>query len=711
MDRELAMYKHQLGTIQPARNEGTPHCILGIQELDESRFLINNIHKAYASYIYTFGMTTTPNTFWSATQRLIGSRFLNKNLSTALSSALAGVIFGFSISLGLGLARGPAFWLAVITGIGVLIVGSLSGYLFLQTTSLAFLSLVVLLLFRFNPALQLESGLVQWTLLGFLAISPVFVFIPRLRVAFGKLAASSLVQLIAALFFAILVILLRDRMPAHAGYALSNLYGMEDNAGIAGQLATSLDMGFTSHISGLGEVSNSLYIMAAGLTSQFGIETSNALLAPYTHWNLTLLLLAWIPLSALLALVASGKKTRNLFAFTAISVVSALLALLLWPFIGFGHTSVISASLFAIVLLGLTLNKALADKHPIVFLILVASLGFIIGNIWFPLVPFGAATVALTLAALLQAQYQKGNKRAVIFLVALFTLAFLALIPRVIELVSQNDSLIVLVGATRSASQLLILIWLALLAVAVWAISHGKKTQNLVGRNLFMLTLAALLTSNVYLVISGMFANAGSSGFGYGATKYLLTSVAFSIPLLWLVISSSQRRPKSMVAAVTGLALSFSVFISQPDHGIIISTGIIPVASVENPTSEANVVSAIREALETKPDHILCVSDKGQPMVVENAQWNSYQWEAYLCTRWADSLSANLMNEGFLWRSTMINSYPEETLAQVKETLKDKKVVIIRFEFPAEDDSDVTEDNGLWWEKYVDASWKVISVN
>jgi hypothetical protein len=656
-------------------------------------------------------MTSTPNTFWSATQRLMEPQFLTKNLSTTLSSVLAGVIFGLSISLGLGLAPGPAFWLAVITGIGVLIVGSLSGYLFLQTTSLAFLSLVVLLLFRFNPSLQLESGLVQWTLLGFLAISPVFVFLPRLRMAFGKLASSSLVQVIAALFFAILVFLLRDRMPAHAGYALSTLYGMEDNAGIAGQLATSLDMGFTSHISELGEVSNSLYIMAAGLTSQFGIETSNALLAPYTHWNLTLLLLAWIPFSALLALVASGRKTGNLFASTAISVVSALLALLLWPFIGFGHTSVISASLFAIVLLGLTLNKALADNHPIVFLILVASLGFIIGNIWFPLVPFGAATVALTLAALLQAQYQKGNKRAVIFLIALFALAFLALIPRVIELVSQNDSLIVLVGATRSASQLLIIIWLALLAVSVWVIAHGKKTHNLVGRNLFMLTLAALLSSNLYLVITGMFANSGSSGFGYGATKYLLTSIAFSIPLLWLVISSSQRRPKSLVAAVTGLALSFSVFISQPDHGIIISAGIIPVASVENPTSETNVVSAIRESLESKPDHILCVSDKGQPMVVENAQWNSYQWEAYLCTRWADSMSGNASNEGFLWRSTMINSIPEETLAQVRETYKDKKVSIIRFDYEDADPNTSSEEEEIWWQKYVDPSWEIIAVN
>jgi len=656
-------------------------------------------------------MTSAGDTLGLIKSKLVEMRFLNRGLLSKISLALTGFIFGSALSLGLGLAIGPALGLSILCSIGVVVVGSLSGYLLLQTVALAVLSLVVLLLFRLTPSLQLEPGLVQTAVLISLSIAPLLALLPRLRPVFEKLASYLIVQLLAALFFALLVILLRDRMPAHAGYALSSLYGMEDNAGIAGQLATSLDIGFTPHVAGLGEVSNLLYITAAGLTSQFGLEPATALIAPFTHWNLTLLFLAWVPLSAFLALVASGKRVGKLFSVTSIGVVSTLLALLLWPFIGLGHTSVISASLFAIVLLGLTINKTISNDHPIVFLTLVASLGFIIGNIWFPLVPFGAATVALTLAALLQVQYQKGNKRAVFLLVSLFAIAFLALIPRVVELISSNDTLIVLVGATRSASQLLITIWLVLVAVTAWAISRGAKGGKLIGRNLFTFTLAALLASNLYLVATGMLTNAGASGYGYGATKYLLTSIAFCIPLLWMIISISQRRPSSLTAAVTGLALSFMVFVAQPDHGMVVSSGVLPVTSVASPTAETKVVSAIRDALDKNPDHILCVSDNGQPMAVEGAQWNSYQWEAYLCTRWADSLSANAMNEGFLWRSTMINSYPEGTLSQVRDSFKDKNVVIIRFEYPAEDSSGVSEDVDVWWSKYVEPSWQIISVN
>lgn len=655
-------------------------------------------------------MTSVGDIYTPTKSKLVKIPFLNRGLLSRLSLSLTGVIFGLSISAGLGLATGPALGLSIITGLSVLAVGSLSGYLLLQTISLAFLSLAVLLIFRIAPSLQIEPGLVQASVLVPLAISPYLALLPRLKSFFKKLKSSLIVQLLAVLFFALLVILLRDRMPAHAGYSLSSLYGMEDNAGIAGQLATSLDIGFTPHVAGLGEFSNILYIAAAGLTSQFGSEPSSALIAPFTHWNLTLLFLAWAPLSALLALVASGKSAGRLTSVTTIGIASAVFALLLWPFIGFGHTSVISASLFAIVLLGLTLNKELANEHPILYLTLIASLGFIIGNIWFPLMPFGSATVALTLAALLQVQYQKGNKRAVILLVSLFSVAFLALIPRVIELISSNETLIVLAGATRSASQLLILIWLAFVAMAVWVIARSAKSTELLGVNLFTSTMAVLLASNFYLVVTGMLANVGASGYGYGATKYLLTSIAFSLPILWMVISLEPKRPKALMATVTGLAALFSIFVAQPDYSLVISTGVLPVASIENPATETKVVSAIRDALETDPDHILCLSDKGQPMTVENAQWNAYQWEAYLCTRWADSLSAKAMYEGFLWRSTMINSFPEETLTQVRESFKDKNVVIIRFEYPPEVNSGGTDEEDLWWTKYVEPSWRIIAV-
>lgn len=644
--------------------------------------------------------------FWFIRTSKLGGKIFSHILL-----ALTGLIFGFALSVGLGLELEPSIAISLVTGFGVFAARSLSGYLLFQTVSLAFLSLAVMLAFRIAPNMTIETSFVQLTYLFVFTTVPFLAFLPFLRSPINRLRSSSSIQLVASVSFAFLVFFLRERMPANSGFALSSLYGMEDNAEIAGQLATSLNTGFTTHISGLGQVSNGLYVAAAGLTNQFGLEPSSALIAPFTHWNVTLLFLSWIPFSVLVALVATGRKTSRAFSLAAILSMSAILALLLWPFIGLGHTSVISASLFAVVLLGLTLNKKLADEHPIIFMVLITSLGFIIGNIWFPLMPFAAAAVSLTLVAILQSQFLRGNKRAVIFLLLIFAAAFFALVPRLIELVGANDTLIVLVGATRSASQLLVILWLGLMAMAAWSISRRGAGTKLVGSNLFVLTLAILLASNIYLVITGMLSNGGSSAYGYGATKYLLTSISFSIPILWLVISMKRAKQKSLIAAVTGLSLTFALFVAQPDYGLLFTTRALTVTPPEDPTFETKVTSAIREALESKPDQILCISDKGKPMPVENAQWNDYQWEAYLCTRWSDSLSGNASREGFLWRSTMINSYPEETLGQVRESFAGKKVVIIRFAYPPEENSEPAENDSLWWSKYVDSSWKVIPVS
>jgi hypothetical protein len=628
----------------------------------------------------------------------------------ALGSSISGFIFGYALSIGLGLALLPSLVLGLITGAGALLSGSLTGYLLLQTISLASLSLATFTIFRSSTAVVIDPGVIQITYLVALSLGPLVALLPRLKVGLKKLSPNPTVQLFSAAFFAVLVLGLRERMPATSGFAMSQMYGLEDNAGIAGQLSMSLQWGFTPHVAGLGEFSNGIYLVAAGLTSQFGIENSQALIAPFTHWNLTLLFLAWVALAATLAIVASGKKVSMTTAIVVIPVVSGLLALLLWPFIGLGHTSVISSGLFAVVLLSLTINKRLAIEHPMFFLALVMSLGFIIGNIWFPFMPFAAATVALTFLGLLQIQYQKGRKKVVVLLLVVIALAILAVLPRVLELISERDVLLVLAGATRSATPTLILVWLLLSATAIWAVSKRNKDHVLLGANLFGLTLAALLASIVYLVTTGMLASQGSSDYGYGANKYLLTSIAMSIPVLWLVLILSRKRARTLVSLVTGLALGFGLFIAQPDHGLLLNTGVISISAVQDPTAEQPVVAAIRQALETNPDHILCVSDDGQPMLVEGKPWNANQWDAYLCTRWGDSLAGKAGPEGHLWRSTMINSMPEETLAIVRDTYVDKKVAIIRIPGYEEGSSEMKIAEEQWWFQYVSPSWVTFPV-
>jgi hypothetical protein len=633
---------------------------------------------------------------------------LNRVSLNRIIVGAAGALLGYSISIALGMALVPSIALAAFLAISVLVAGSLSTALFTQSILLAVLSAIVFAIFRLWPATLLNYQTVQLIFLTGLMLAPLISRLPTFLNGFQKLAPPPLVQLVASGLFGVLVVLLRERMPANSGYALTRLYGMEDNAGISGDLAMFLDSGLSSQVSSLGSVTNGLYLSAAGLISQFGTEDSLALLAPLTHWNMTLLFLAWTPLASLCIIAASGKKIGNLKAIATLVISSILLTVLFWPFIGFGHTSVISAGLFGSVLLALTSNRQLSSNHPFLFLSLVVSLSFIVGNIWFPLLPFSAAVTALSFVAVLANQFHKGHKRAVLSIVLVASVIGLLLLPQVVRVALANSSLIVQSGATRTPTQLLILVWLALVFASTLWLSRDQNSKDSAKNSLFMASIGILLLSNIYLVSSGMLANSGS--LGYGANKYLLTSIALSIPVLWVSLVSSKRGLSALGAVTSGLVLTFSVSIFQPDQGLILNTGVVSISPAATKPQESNVVSAIREAIETNPQNILCVSDNGKPMIVEGAQWNSDQWDAYICTRWADSLSGNAGIEGGLWRGTMINTRPIETLRAIRDSFQDRRVTIIRFPGKTEASTEIVAEEDTWWFEYVDSSWRVVSV-
>jgi hypothetical protein len=282
------------------------------------------------------------------------------------------------------------------------------------------------------------------------------------------------------------------------------------------------------------------------------------------------------------------------------------------------------------------------------------------------------------------------------------------MLPTVVGTALGNSSLIAMGGATRAATQLLIVIWLLLLTASIFWLSMKKSSKKPVGNTLFVASIGVLLSSNIYLVFTGMIVNSGT--LGYGANKYLMTSIAISLPVIWISIISSKKGPRALGTVVSGLALAFTVSMSQPDQGLILNTGVVSLAPVTLNQAEPNLVSAIREALDGNPENILCVSDDGQPMIVEGAQWNTNQFEAYICTRWADSLSGNFDGQGHEWRSTMINSRPIETLSTVRDAYKDRNVTVIRFlSSTAESTSPLAEED-TWWFEYVDESWSIISV-
>jgi hypothetical protein len=632
----------------------------------------------------------------------------NRPIIDRALGGLAGAIFGYAVSVGLGTSLTASFVMATIAAIGVFLASSLASYLILQTISLAALGLLIFLTFRFTPDLVLDAQFTQLVFLTAFVLSPTLSIIPAIKKSLSGLHLSSFVQLFTSAMFATIVLLLRERMPADSGYAFSRLYGMEDNAGISGDLAMFFERGLTSQVFHLGSVTNGLYVSAANITQHFGIEESSALLAPFTHWNLTLLFLAWVPLTTLTILAVSGKKLGKLHSISTIVLGSTLFAILFWPFIGFGHTSVITAGLFGAVLLGITLNRQMLVNQPFLFLTLVSSLSFIVGNVWFPLLPFSAAITALSFLVVLSVQFRKGHKRVVVVIIAFLAITGYFMLPTVVGTALGNSSLIAMGGATRAATQLLIVLWLLIITASIFWLSMKKSSRKPVGNTLFIAAIGVLLSSNIYLVFTGMLVNSGT--LGYGANKYLMTSIAISLPVIWIAIISSKKGSRALGTAVSGLALAFTVSISQPDQGLILNTGVVALAPAVVNQVEPNLVSAIREALEGNPEHILCVSDDGQPMAVEGAQWNASQFEAYICTRWSDSLSGNAGDEGMSWRSTMINSRPIETLTTVRDAYQGRNVTVIRFQSSTAESTLPLADEDTWWFEYVDDSWRIISV-
>lgn len=625
----------------------------------------------------------------------------NSIFLTKGSLFISGFILGFSIAVGLGVTAWWSIVFGSVVGVGVLISGSFVGYLVIQTLALFIVTVITYVFFQVSTSALVPVNVVQLTYLTAVLVAPLMFLFPKLRNVSNRFTSAASSSLISSLLFAVLVLVLRDRMPADATFALSRLYYFEDNAGIVAGVSKALSDGYSPQSAFLGEFTTGIYIAASALIALLGQQNELGLLPALTHWNMTLLFLAWLPLSALASLGISGKKftSNQLTAF--VIGITGILGVLLWPFLANGHTSVILVALFAMPLLALTLNKKLALSHPVFFAVLAIALGFIVGNIWFPLMPFVAAVILLVFLSLLQVQFLEGNKKVVIALLGVFLIIAISMMPYVLELVLANNSLLQLTGATRAPTQFLILLWLALVAISFIIMPLRGKPQKLLVSHLFFFTIGTLLLSSLFLLATGTISNAGS--FGYGANKYLLTSISFSLPILWLVIIYLRGKVQILTVAGSGLALIFALFIAQPDQQQILNSGVINIGPVNVEDSKTGVFVALQQALDGKPDHVLCVSDSGRP-------GTEVRWESYFCTRWGESLAGADSPEGWTWRTVMINQLPEENLNIVRDSLADREVVIIRF---ADSENLADQESGelpLWWEQYVSSSWKVIKV-
>jgi len=635
-----------------------------------------------------------------ATEALVELATVKKMWFSAATLFFTGFLFGVSVSIGLGLTTLATLVFGFLIALGVLVSRSLVSYLIIQTVTLAAVTGVLFVAFRTLPPVVLDAQILQLAYLALVLLAPIVCLLPKFRASLSKVTAPVTVELFSVGLFALLVQTLRSRMPSDPTYALSQMYGAEDNAGIINVLSHSLYFGYSSHATLLGEFTNGVYLAAAGIIGWFGAQSEQNLLAALTHWNMTLLFLAWMPLAALIALAFSGIRARIVPAVALIVVMTMIQVLIFWPFTSFGHTSVISSGLFGITLIALTLNHGLATSNPILFALISTSLGLSITTIWFPLAPFAAATVALVFVFLILNQYRRGKKTTATLLLALFFLSLLSFLPFVLNYVSQNVALLQKAGGTRVASVDLILVFLGISSAVVWKLTKRKKATSPEKANLFVLTLAILMGSNLYLFVNGLANNGGASG--YGASKYLLTSIVIGIPVLWMIIVSYKKIETVPRVIAAGLAIVLGVVIFQPDAQSVAVSFVSPAPTVDVAAAKVGVYKALGEALEKKPDHILCVADYGFPLL-DGRQ----AFPAYACTRWGQSLAQNKTDApGSQWSFVFLDRIPVESLEAVRDSLVGEKVIVLRYPDP----SQPLLIADTWWKDYVDDSWEIITV-
>ena len=642
----------------------------------------------------------------TTTRKMVYSKAKSTNIWLTL---LTGFLFGFSVSVGLGLNNLVSVVLGAVVATGVLVTGSLVAYLITQTVVLASLAVISKVAFILISDFRVEAGIFQISYLLILVLSPLLSLIKKVRLATNFFTISVPVQLLTSLMFAILVQFLRSRMPSNAEFALARMFEGEDNAGIVENLAGSLKNGFTPQAAQFGEFVNSIYLTAAGLISTWSDSNNSGLLPALTHYNLTLLFMAWVPIAALFAIVLSGRNHKDDSTIAILFVSTIVLGILFWPFETLGHSSVISSGLFAISLLALTLNRRFAMNHAIAYASLVTSFGLIIGTAWFPLMPFAAATVALSYFYLLHLEYRKGNVKTVFVLAGILAVLFAVLLPGVLRLASNSAGYLGMQGGTRSPTVGLTILTLLLVAVVTWRLLRSHGSTGVDDQNLFVAVVAVLVSSNVYLLFSALQGNQGT--FGYGATKYLLTTISFSLPVFWMLAVEYLKPTNFRVIGAAGLVLILSILMIQPDSRKVPAAIVAPLLTSwqfltpfdiqKEETQAASIASALGNALQGNPDHVFCVSDYGFPEA--GGEPNLY---SYFCNRWAGSLNSD---EGsFKWGAVPIGVNAKETLSDFRNQYVGEEVVIIRIPRPGGVVANPLDASETWWFEYVDPSWKVI---
>jgi hypothetical protein len=393
----------------------------------------------------------------------------------------------------------------------------------------------------------------------------------------------------------------------------------------------------------------------------------------------------------------SGRRLSFVSSIIAVATMTITLSLLFWPFAELGHTSVITSGLFMLGLLSVSLNQKFANNFPVLFISIAISLGVIISSSWFPFFPLVAAIILVYGISLARTQISQGRTKRVIAIATIIALIAATQASTLSYLLVSDGLYLGLQGGTRAATDLLVVLWIGLVAFSIWQGSHKKSAEKEPIPRKFNLAIVAVLGTATYLLARGLATN---DGFGYGATKYLLTVIALSTPLLWLIVFSNSRKKLHYRDLALAILIVLAVLVAQPDSrptAGFLAGGFSSTQTTEPPVG---VIQALKIAVDKKPDHVLCVSDIGYPAPNQEVRFHSY-----LCTRWAQALvGGNSESDG--WGFVPLGRLEVTYMNEVVRAYKDRKVILLRFIDPT---NPIPVDE-TWWADFVDPNWEVITV-
>ena len=624
---------------------------------------------------------------------------------------VSGAIFGSSLAIGLGLTLVASISTSITVGIGTLIAGSLLRYLIIQILLSSLSAALLVVLIRSNYSITIESRTIQTTFLLLVLLAPLVSLIPKVGTALRSLKVPNSVQLVTAFTFAGFVYFLRQRMPSDPIYGLSKMYFGEDNSAIVASVSSSLETGITRNFSQFGEFVNLAYLAFAGLIDKVGTSGNPDLIPVLTHYNLTLLLMSVMPLVAMTIVALSGIRVGAKHFIAFMIIITGLLVVLFWPFVAIGHTSIIISGIFTTAMISLSINHELALKHPLFFTCLVFSFALVVGTSWFPLMPLSALVSLIAVLFLVKAEVEKGKFKILVFVVPVFIVLAIYLLPAVIDLIFTSGEYLQMDGGTRVPTHGLTITWLVLSAFLFWNLAARQgRLQTKARPALFLSVLTSIIGSGLYLAYSGIINNQGS--IGYGASKYLLVAIASSLPIVWMLSVTTFRYSDLKQIMGSGLILLLIVGMIQPDTrrvpATILATSLgafeflEPVKPDSDQSRRLIIAKALGDALQSSPDNMFCISD-----VDPLTQNGEFGIETYLCSRWAQALTSE---KTAAWRFAPLGRASSNDLNATLASVGNETVVVLRL-INASDSMQASVDaTDAWWRDYVHKSWVIITV-